>query len=64
MAKNRAPRLVVAVQIMAPATLTIINKIMWILRSLVFPDVHVTTKETRKVASHTGAVMSRVSILP
>lgn len=64
MAKNRAPRLVVAVQIMAPATLTNINKIMWILRSLVFPDVHVTTRETRKVAIHTGAVMSRVSILP
>lgn len=63
MPKNLAPRLVVAVQMMHPTTLTIISEMMWIPRSLLRPDVQVTTRETRKVAIHTGAVISSVIML-
>lgn len=53
-----------AVQMIHPTILTAIRQIIWILRSFVFPDVQVTTSETRKVAIQTGAVMRRVSMLP
>jgi hypothetical protein len=62
--RNRAPILVDAVQMIHPTILTPIRQMIWILRSFVFPDVQVTTSETRKVAIQTGAVMRRVSMLP
>lgn len=55
---------VVAVQMMHPTTLTSINRIICIPRSFVFPDVHVTKRDTKKVATQTGAVISKVSIFP
>lgn len=64
MAKNLAPMLVVAVQMIQPTALTLINPTMCQLRSFVRPEVQVTSSETRNVATHTGAVISRVSMLP
>lgn len=64
MAKNLAPMLIVAVQMIQPTALTLINPMMCQLRSFVRPEVQVTNRETRNVAIHTGAVISRVSTLP
>jgi hypothetical protein len=61
--RNLAPIFVDAVQIIHPTIETVMRHMIWILRSFVLPEVHVTTRETRNVAIQTGAVISRVSML-
>lgn len=51
MAKKRAPILVVAVAIAFPTTATSIKQMIWMERSPVRADVHVTKIETRNVAN-------------
>lgn len=51
MAKKRAPTLVVAVAMALPKAATSIRQMMWMDRSLVLADVHVTRTETRNVAN-------------
>lgn len=51
MAKKRAPTLVVAVAMALPTAAMSMRQMMWIERSFVRADVHVTRMETRKVAN-------------
>lgn len=53
MAKNRAPRLVVAVAMAFPIAATSIRTMMWIERSFVLEAVKVTMTDVRKVANQT-----------
>lgn len=61
MAKKRAPTFVVAVAMALPTTATSIRHTMWIARSPVRADVHVTKMETRKVANYHGIIRPCVS---